>query len=121
MITTNRVLAQSLSKAIKAQPELRFEFHPLLNWEQAALDAEVLNIDVALVDVADGGDGELAAAKICETLRREAPGCRLLLLISQNYRAGRAMAIEAVRRREADDFVFYDTSLDYLFTKLSSI
>ena len=30
------------------------------------------------------------------------------------------MAIDAIKSRAADDFVFYDTSLEYLFAKLET-
>jgi len=31
------------------------------------------------------------------------------------------MAIDAIKNKTADDFVFYDTSLDYLFAKLAAM
>lgn len=122
IVTTNKVLAQSLVKAAKTQPELVFSLYPLLNLEQAALDVEVLKIDVALIDVMNGDKAEKTAViALCEKLRQTVPDCRLLLLVSQTDSAGRKMAIEAVRDSQADDFVFYDTSLDYLFAKLAAI
>ena len=117
-ITTNKVLAQSLAAAVKNNPALGFEPFLLLDPRQAALDAELLRIDAALVDVgAVAGDTEA----FCEALRRAAPGCRLLLLVPQGGATGRGTAIRAVKSRAADDFVFCDTSLDYLFAKLASM
>lgn len=122
VITTNKVLGQSLSKAIQAQPELQFDIYLLLSLEQALLDVEVLKIEVALIDVMNGDAAEKTALIVfCEKLRQAVPDCRMLLLVSQDDKAGRKMAIEAVRTRRADDFVFYDTSLDYLLAKLSAI
>jgi len=115
-ITTNKVLAQSLAAAAKGRPDLEFEPYLLLNPRQAALDVDVLRLDAAIVDVADGIPVEEAEA-FCRGLRGTA-GCRLLLLVPK---AARRMAIRAVKNNAADDFVFYDTSLDYLFTKLAAI
>ena len=118
-ITTNKVLAQSLAAMVKNHPDWAFEPFLLLDPGQAALDAAVLELDAAVVDAADGAAG--ATGALCGSLRRAAPGCRLLLLVPQGGRAGRKTAIEAVKSHAADDFVFYDTSLDYLLAKLAAI
>ena len=112
-ITTNKVLAQSLAAAVNSRPDRGIEFFLLLNPGQAALDAQVLRLEAALVDVADA-----APEGNCETLRRAVPGCRLLLLVPGNERR---YAIKAMRSKAADDFVFYDASLDYLLAKLAAI
>jgi len=112
-VATNKVLAQSLADTAKNHPEWGIELVLLLNPGQAALDAEVLKIDAAMIDV-----GPEEAEGFCEALRRASPGCRLLLLAPKTERK---MAIRAVRSRAADDFVFYDASLEYLFAKLAAI
>ena len=115
-ITTNKVLAQSLSAAVKGRPDWEIEPYLLLDPRQAALDADVLQLDAAVIDVADGIPvGETEA--FCRSLRKTA-NCRLLLLVPK---AARRTAIRAVKNNAANDFVFYDTSLDYLFTKLAAI
>jgi len=115
-ITTNKVLAQSLAAAVKGRPDWENELHLLLNPHQAALDADVLQLDAAVIDVADGIPVEETEA-FCRALRKTR-NCRLLLLVPK---AARRMAIRAVKNKAADDFVFYDTSLEYLFTKLAAI
>ena len=115
-VTTNKILAQSLAGAKENRPDWEFELYPLLDPRQAALDADVLRLDAAVIDVADGIPADEAEA-FCRALRGAA-GCRLLLLVPE---AARRTAIRAVKNNAADDFVFYDTSLDYLFTKLAAI
>ena len=120
-ITPNKVLAQSLSTAIAARPELGFQSYILLDPRQATLDVEVLSINVALVDMLDGTGSELQQTlSFCRQLRQTAPGCRVLLLLSPEDRQGKAMAVDLVQNGLAADFVFYDTSLEYLFAKLSA-
>ncbi|MCL2107462.1 MAG: hypothetical protein FWH26_10465 [Oscillospiraceae bacterium] len=115
LVTTNKVFAQSLAAAIKGRPDWGIEPYLLLNPRQAALDAEVLRLDAAVVDMADAAPNETEA--FCRTLRQTG-NCQLLLLVPE---AGRKTAISAVQSKAADDFVFYDTSLDYLFAKLAAI
>ena len=112
-VTTNRVLAQSLAAVINSRPDWEFDPYLLLDPQQAALDAKVLGIDAAVVDMAGEGN--------CEALRRAVPGCWLLLLVPQGDQAGREAALRAIDSKAADDFVFCDTSLDYLVAKLAAI
>lgn len=120
-ITTSKVLAQSLAAAVSSNPALGLAPFLLLDAQQAPLDAEVLQIDVGVVDVIGGTAGESKTAlALCRRLRLVVPGCRLLLLVSQEGASGRQMAISAMKNKLADDFVFYDTSLGYLFAKLAA-
>jgi hypothetical protein len=118
-ITTRRVLAQSLANVIEARPELGLEPQLLLNMEQAPLDAEVLRIDVAVIDQIDStAERMVAALRVCAQIRSSVPSCRLILLLPQENAAGRDMAVEAKRSGNIDDFVFQDTSVEYLLAKL---
>ena len=115
IITTSKILAQSLAAAAKSYPNWEFEPYLLLNPQQAVLDAEVLRLDAVVIDAADAALNETES--LCQTLRKTT-GCRLLLLAPKT---GSSMAIKAIESKIADDFVFCDTSLDYLFAKLAAI
>ena len=104
---------------MKARPELDFESYPLLNPNQIALDAEVLKIDIALVDVVNNKVGE-DVLSLCRSIRRSVPACRILMLMAQSDNTGKTLAIKAIQEKAADDFVFSDASLEYLFAKLSA-
>lgn len=113
LITTNKIFAQSLDAAVKAAPELGIDFFLLLNPKQALLDAEIFEIDVALIDV-------LKPLLFCERLHHNLPNCHLLLLVSQEDMISREIAIQAKEKGVVEDFVFYDASLKYLFAKLTA-
>ena len=113
------MLAQSLEHTIKSNPDLELEMFLFLNPQQAAVDAEVIDIDVAVVDMTvDTSEETNSILSFCEAKRNESADCHLMLMVSQNDKAGREKAIDAMKRRAIDDFVFYDTSLDYLLAKL---
>ena len=121
-ITTNRVLAQSIAALVGQYQDLEFESYLLLNLRQAVLDAEVLGIDIAVVEMR-GGTQEYAQSvrELCESLRRTVPDCSILLLVQQDSREARDMAMQTVADRNADDYAFSDVSLDYLLAKLLSL
>ena len=121
-ITTNKVLAQSLMTIMKNYPELDAEPFMFLDPGQAVVDAEVLKIDVAFIDVGNEvRDESGAVSPFCEELREVLPDCRILLFVSQDDKRACEAAVATVREKAADDFVFYDSTLDYLFAKVLSL
>jgi len=106
---------------MKAMPDLEFEFFLLLNSHQALLDAEIFEIDVALIDVGNRDTQEKQKPLLfCEGLHQSLPNCHILLLVSQDDKVNRIMAAEAKQKKIIEDFVFYDASLTYLFAKLAA-
>ena len=121
-VTKNKVLAQSLTSIIKSNPSLPFEPFMLLNLRQAAMDAEILEIDVAVIEMIAGTSKETEKIlKLCEELRQTVLDCRILLLVPQDNKEGRDTAMKAVNSRIVDDYVFFDSSLDYLLAKLLAL
>ena len=121
LITTNKIFAQSLKAAVKADQDLDVELFLLLNPQQALLDAKIFEIDVALIDVMDSDiEKKEKPLLFCEKLHSSLPNCHLLLLVSQENMVSRKIAIQAKEKKIVDDFVFYDASLKYLFAKLTA-
>lgn len=122
LITTNRVLAQSVLAALQQEQCAALELHLLLDTDQVAMDAAIQEIDVAVLDVTGGiytDYDQLQAC--CVTLKDVVPGCRILLLVPQQDQISCDMAMRAIRQGMAEEFVFYDTSLRYFFAKLAAI
>ena len=81
LITTNKILAQSLAAAIKAVPDCDFEFFIFLDPQQALIDAEIFEIDVALIDGLERDtEGKTTLLSFCESLHKKLADCHLLLL-----------------------------------------
>ncbi len=119
LITTNNILAQSLAATIKTTSKVEFDFFLFLNYDQALLDAEIFEIDVALIDVMAFNSKEKPLSFLLR-MHENMPNCRLLLLVSQEDKVSRKIASQAKQMKIIDDFVFYDASLKYLFAKLAA-
>ena len=118
-ISKNKVLGQGLLAAIKARPELGLEWLPQFSYSEAAIGADVYHADVVILDVMDGAVAD-QVLELCRTLRGNSAVIQLLLLVRQDHPQVRAMAVGAKQTGLADDFVFYDSSLAYLFAKLAA-
>ncbi len=118
-ISSNKILVQSIAAVIKNNPDFEFETFTLLNPCQAALDAAILELDIAVVDMAAGFfKTPNALWAFCENLRQDVPACHTLLLVPQEDREMLSLAMKAKEDKLAGDFVFTDSSLDYLLAKL---
>lgn len=76
----------------------------------------------ALLEVSENGAHDIdSCLSLCTWLRKAAPYCRLMLMCPEGQIEAVHRAIEAKRKGEIDDFVFYDVSLDYLTACLQSL
>lgn len=120
IVSPNKVLAQGLMSAVQTRPGLDFEWLPQLGYSEAAIGVDVYHADVVILDVMDEAVAD-QVLELCRTLREGHGGTCLLLLIRQDQSKVRATAVKAKQAGIADDFVFYESSLAYLFAKLAAL
>ena len=80
------------------------------------------NADTALIEI--GESGELDASyclALCAWLRQETPQCKLLLMCPEQNTDSVSKAIKAKKKARIDDFVFYDSTTEYLISKLLNL
>lgn len=115
-----KVLSTALSKV--AEAEKRMCFFTETNSDNIIIAAKEYRADIILVEAAESGVLPVEESLcLCDEIRRELPDCKILLLCSENNMKDRGLAILAKRKGRIDDFVFYDTSIDYLISKLKSM
>ena len=126
-ISSNKMLGQGLSEAIRSKPELDFLWAAQLNYPQAAVGVDmqaavgvdIFHADVVILDIVDQADME-RAVELCRSLRQGGQAVRILLLVRPEQAVVRKVAVETKNAGLADDFVFYDSSLSYLLAKLAA-
>ena len=118
-ISSNKMLGQGVSAAIRSKPELDFLWAAQLNYPQAAVGVDIFHADVVILDIVDQADME-RAVELCRSLRQGGQAVRILLLVRPERAVVRKMAVETKNAGLADDFVFYDSSLSYLLAKLAA-
>ena len=119
-ISSNKMLGQGLSAAIRSNPERGFLWAAQVNYPQAVVGADIFHADVVILDIVDQEDME-RAGEVCRSLRRDEQGVKILLLVRQGQAVMRKVAVDTKNSGLADDFVFYDSSLTYLLAKLEAL
>lgn len=120
LIMQRASLAQGLMTKIRHIPDMQLYYEP--DYTQADTTIKNHRASGALLEVSEDGAHDIhSCLALCEMLRKVTPHCHLMLMCPEGQIETVHRAIEAKRRGEIDDFVFYDVSLDYLAASLQSL
>ena len=112
-----RPVAQGLIAKLSAVTGIRAVYEP--DYAKAADVAGDCGADTVLFEVAESGQyvSDYCLA-LCNRLRSEAAGCRLLLLCPESDELCVSAAMRGRIDGLIDDFLFYDASTEFLVSKL---
>ena len=120
LIMRRASLAQGLMAKARDDPGLQLCYEP--DYDRADTAIRSHQATGALLEVAEDGRQDMGyCLSLCARLREITPHCRLMLMCPEGQTEAVHRAIEAKRKGEIDDFVFYDVSLDYLAASLQSL
>jgi len=92
------------------------------NYENAKSTVISKKANAVIVEAAEDGQYNISyCLMLCRTIRKADPKCKILLLCPEQNKDSISKAIQAKQNGFIDDFVFYDTSLEYLVSKLLSL
>ena len=113
-------LAQGLMAKVRNAPGIQLCYEPDYANADVAIRSHLAA--GALLEVSEDGAHDISfCLALCAWLREVTPYCRLMLMCPEGQAEAVHRAIEAKRKGEIDDFVFYDVSLDYLAASLQSL
>ena len=114
-----------LSDALTAQndEDTRFTFTAEPRYASAALTAEAYAPEIVLIEIPELGPWKSAekCLAVCDVIRRQLPGCKLVILCSEDDKYSYQATIQAKQECRIDDFLFYDNSAHYLLSKLEAL
>ena len=120
LIMRRASLAQGLMAKVQDAPGLQLCYEPDYANADVAIRSHLAT--GALLEVAEDGAQDIDfCLALCAWLREVTPHCRLMLMCPEGQAETVHRAIEAKRKGEIDDFVFYDVSLDYLAASLQAL
>lgn len=120
LVMKRKALAQGLMRKLQDNSELLLVHEP--GYASADLAFRTLKARVTLIEVAESGECDvLYCLDLCARLRKETPGCKLLLMCPEQDKLCIEKAVQAKQEGDIDDFIFYDASIDYLASKLLSL
>lgn len=121
LITSRKILSDALIAQTKN--DMRFELRAEQSYASALSTAISYMPGVVVVEIPESGIFRFAekCLAICDAIRKQVPGCKQVLICSESDADSCRAAIQAKQENRIDDFLFYDTSVHYLFSKLESL
>ena len=120
LVLCRKVISGLLIEAIQKRIEMAafgvYEFNKAKNM------ALVRQPKIALVEIPERhGTPSQDALDVCEEIKEVSPGCKVMLICPENDEGSVKACLDAVKKGKVNDFLFYDSSVDYLIAKLESL
>lgn len=120
LVMRRKPVAQGLMQKMQTEQSINPIFEP--DYAHADVAIRSHGARIALIEVAESEEYDTShCLALCTWLRKETPGCKLLLMCPEQDKSSVAQAVKAKRNGHIDDFVFYDSTIDYLASKLLSM
>jgi hypothetical protein len=121
LVMKRKMLSDALVE--QAKRDSRFDMMAARDYSVAVLTAEFSPPDITIVEIPESGPWSSAekCLGICDAIRRQFPASKQMILCNENDSASCNAAILAKQENRIDDFVFYDSSIHYLFSKLQAL
>ena len=114
-----------LSDALTGQyaGDSRFELMVARNYSTATLTSESFFPEITVMEIPESGswNSPERCFAICDTIRQKFPNCKQMILCSEDDAASYNATIRAKQENRIDDFLFYDSSVHYMFSKLEAL
>jgi len=120
LLLCRRVIADLLIKSIGRKDSVRA--FGVYDYKNAANTAASRKPDIALVEIPEKqGTPALDTLEICDGIKSASPECKIVLLCPEQDRESVAACVEAKKQGRVEDFLFYDSGVDYLVSKLEAL
>ena len=106
--------------SLQDSEELTLIYEPNYNNSNSAITGH--NAKVALIEATESGPYDIRyCLELCKNLREKTPECKLVLMCPEQDEKSVKQVIKAKGNKLIDDFIFYDVTMSYLLSKLSSL
>ena len=121
LVMKRKMLSDALTE--QAAGDSRFELVAARNYSTATLTAESCLPEISVVEIPESGSWKSAekCLTICDAIRKQLPNCKQVILCNEDDTDSYNAAIQAKQQNRIDDFLFYDSSVRYLFSKLEAL
>ena len=120
LLLCRRVIADLLINSIEMNGGV--EAFGIYDYNNAAHSAAARKPDIALVEIPEKhGTPAIDTLEICEEIKEISPGCKIVLLCPEQDRGSVNECVKAKKQGKVEDYLFYDSGVDYLVSKLEAL
>ena len=120
LVLCRRVIANLLAEALEKHAHM--VVYAEYDYKNVKSTAMVRHPNIALVEIPErSGTPALDALAVCNEILEASPGCKIMLLCPENDKGSVNVCVKAKQQAQIDDFLFYDSTVDYLVSKLEAM
>ena len=120
LVLCRKVIAGLLIEAI--QKRICLDVFGVYEFNKAKNMALIHQPSFALVEIPEKhGDPALETLDVCDDIREVCPFCKIMLMCPEQDQKSVDACVEAKRQGKIEDYIFYDTTPEYLTSKLKSL
>lgn len=104
------------------QQTMQYQIMSESRYQNAEIAADTWNPDVTILEIPESRETDCAKLLfLCDRMKQQHSQNRILVLCPEKVPEICEQVIQAFRQERIDDFVFYDTSMQYLMAKLRAL
>ena len=120
LLLCRRVIADLLINSIVKKGGM--EAFGIYDYKNAVTVSLARKPHIALVEIPERhGTPAQETLIICEGIKESSAGCKIILLCPEQDKESVNICIEAKKQGKIEDFLFYDSGVDYLVSKLEAL
>ena len=120
LVLCRRVIAGLLKESIEKKK--RMKTVSVYDYKRAGSEAMLHCPDIALVEIPEKyGFPAAETLAVCEEIKKASAGCRIVLLCPEQDSESVYICTEEKKRGGIADFLFYDSTVEYLIAKLDAL
>ena len=120
LVLCRKVLAKLFIEHIKNNTQM--EAIGVYKFNEAKNMALIHKPTLALVEIPERhGEAAREAFAVCEDIKEVCPDCQIMLMCPEQDKKSVDACIEAKRNDKIEDYVFYDTTPEYLTSKIEAL
>ena len=120
LLLCRRVIADLLIVSIEKSGGV--EAFGIYDYNNAVTAVESRKPNIALVEIPEKrGEPAMDTLDICDKIKAVRPECKIALLCPEQDKKSVDACVEAKKQGRVEDFLFYDSGVDYLVSKLKAL
>jgi len=113
-----------IAKLLKEMIEKRTDATVFAEYDYKSVSsiASIRKPTLALIEIPERYDSPaLDVLDVCVDIKAASPGCKIMLMCPERDKESVAVCEEAVKSGKVEDYVFFETSPEYLTSKLKTM
>jgi len=120
LLLCRRVIADLLVKSVERS--VNVQAFGIYDYKNAVNAAAARRPNLALIEIPEKyGTPAQDTLAICDGIKGATPECKIVLLCPETDKESVSACVEAKKQNKVEDFLFYDSGVDYLVSKLEAL